>query len=281
MGNDTVGKQRTLHWVWMVVCRYPFTAGSRSGWAFSSAFRDILKACTTECCLCAAAVCRVTEHIHWNCSTRIVLGAWAIWEGTAGWGSWVWGDGEQWPNLCRRATSTVLQVQGYFLITPSCPMGPSQALEMRDHVPRLMNAWRRAWKCTGPNNPGWRAVWGRGWACTEQCFPREGSGYPLWRVSNDGWRLKASVAHTPPWEFPLPPRLFPFRLWRLLEPLSNENSRSIKLKWEQQSKEDASVLTLLSVALLGCGWLCEEASLCSRKPKAVYVRGEKNVPVKD
>lgn len=278
MGNDTVGKQRTLHWVWMVVCRYPFMAGSRSGWAFSSAFRDILWVCTTECCLCAAAVCRVTEYIHWNCSMWIVLGAWAIWEGTAGWGSWVWGDGEQWPNFCRRTPSVVLQVQGYFLIAPSSPMGPSQALTMRDRVPRLMNAWRRAWKCTGPNNPvqpGWRAVWGRGWACTEQCFSREDSGYPLWRVSNDGWRLKASVAHTPPWEFPLPPRLFPFSPQRLLEPLSNENWRS---SWNENNKTKR-----MPQCLLSSPWLFWAVAGCVKKPHSapgnqeLFMWGEKKM----
>lgn len=57
---------------------------------------------------------------------------------------------------------------------------------------------------------GWRAMWGRSWVYTEECFSREGSGYPPWPVSNDGWRVKASIALTPPWEFPLPPGLFPF-----------------------------------------------------------------------
>lgn len=118
---------------WVVVCRCPFVAGSRSGRAFSSAFRAILKVCTAECNLCAATICRVTEHTHCNCSMGIVLDAQAIWEGSAGWGSWMWSNdqtsAEEPPQWCcrYRATSSSLQVVPWVKSSPDNEKACSKA----------------------------------------------------------------------------------------------------------------------------------------------------------
>lgn len=273
-----------MHWEWMFVCRYPFMAGSRSGWAFSSAFRDSLQVCTTERYQCTATICTATEHTHRNCSMWIVAGAWAVWEGTAGWGSCRWGDGEQQPNLSRRITPMVLQVQGYFLITSRCPMAPSQALTMREHVPRLMNAWRRAQKCTGPNNPvqsGWRTVWGRGWVCTEQCFSRECSDYhrDASLMMAGGWRRLLSIPHPENSPCPLGSSLSVHRAcWSLLVMKTQGLST-----WNENNKAKR-----MPQCWLSSPWLFWAVADCLKEPHSVpgnqklfMWEEKKNVPVKD
>lgn len=266
----------------MVVCRCPFVAGSRSGWAFSSAFRVILTYnwMSSVCCnnTYSNRIHTVTLK-HRNCS-----GSQATWKGPAGWESWMWCDGEQRPNYSRRTTSVVvLQVQGYFLITPSCPLGQVKPWQWES----MFQGW---WRCGGGHENAQGSI--------TLCSLAEGQcEEEAWFALSNDSPGKALVTHRDV-------SLMMAGGWRHLKPIPHpENSPCLLgsslsvhrgcwslLVMKTQglsSQNENNKAKRMSQCLLSSPWLfwavadCVKEPHSSRKPKTVYVRGEKNAPVKD